>query len=255
MATARDLVAPPSPARGEPGWLARILLVEDDVELAQALRVGLEDEYYQVTVANDGESALALLAISATDLVLLDILLPGISGMEICQAIADRNPGLPMIMITALGDVAETVRALELGASDYLVKPFGIAELKARLRAVLRRGGGEQPQSSGVEAGRVVSCGRLTLDTSDCVLRAGGRPIALPPREAAILETFLRRPGLVLTRKTIETILAGGAAGISRGTVDWHMHQLRQRLTIEIGHPLIETVYGVGWRIDAGWDG
>ena len=254
MKAARDLVAPPSPARGEAGWLARILLVEDDVELAQALRVGLEDEYYQVTVANDGESALALLAITPADLVLLDILLPGMSGMEICQTIAGRLPGLPMIMITALGDVADTVRALELGAADYLVKPFGLAELKARLRAVLRRGG-EPSQPVEPEPSPVVACGRLVLDTSEGRLYAEARPIVLPPREAAILETFLRRPGLVLTRKTIETVLGGSSPGISRGTVDWHMHQLRQRLTAEIGHPLIETVHGVGWRLDPGWGG
>lgn len=245
---------PPAPAEHH-DWLARILLVEDDAELARALGVALEQEYYQVIVAEDGEGALAALSAGSFDLVLLDILLPGVSGFGVCWVIRKTYPDLPVIMITALGDLGDTVLALELGAADYLVKPFGMGELRARLRAVLRRAGiNGGPVPVEVSDQLRVVLGGLSLDRATNVLHVDGRSIALSVREAEVLGAFLDRPGLVVTRKTVEGLLGGDASSPSRATIDWYIHQLRQRLSAELGSPVIETVFGVGWRLDPRWD-
>ncbi|MGC8466117.1 MAG: response regulator transcription factor [Acidimicrobiales bacterium] len=243
-------------SRTEPGggaWLARILLVEDDLGLASAIKVGLEAEYYSVTIANDGEAALRIFENERHDLVLLDLLLPGISGLEVCREILSCRPETEIIMITALGELQDTVAGLEFGADDYLVKPFVMSELKARMHAVLRRGSHTVDSLPPIEVEKVstvMAVGALLLDVEHGHLYYHGRLIHTRPRELEVLELFFRRPGLVLSRTMVESVLSTGSEAISRATVDWHIRQIRQRLQSEIGVPLIETVYGIGWRLD-----
>ncbi len=231
--------------------LAHILLVEDDVELARAIAAGLASEFYEVAIANDGECALERLASQHFDLLLLDLLLPGISGLEVCRLALEHDSSLTVMVVTALSGVNDTVKGLEAGADDYLVKPFGVAELRARIRAVLRRGGREESPASGAEDAEpeMVGVGSFVFAVSREGVACDGRGIPLRPREEELLRLFLKRPGVVLTRATIEHLLTGAQGVLSRTTVDWHIHQLRHRLESEIGDELIENVYGLGWRV------
>lgn len=236
------------------GMLARILLVEDDAELALAIATGLSSEFYQVIIANDGESALEILRTQRFDLMLLDLMLPGITGLEVCRLALEEISTLTVMVITALSTVNDTVQGLEAGADDYLVKPFGVAELRARIRAVLRRGAraDELHTGAGGGVGEVVGVGQLIFSVSADGVRCGGRYIRLRPREEELLRLFLKRPGVVLTRATIERLLIGAQGVLSRATVDWHVFQLRHRLEAELGTDLIENVHGVGWRLPPG---
>ena len=234
--------------------LARILLVEDDVELASAVAAGLCSEFYEVTIANDGESALEIMQRQHFDLMLLDLMLPGITGLEVCRLALEHDKALTVMVITALSGVNDTVQGLEAGADDYLVKPFGVAELRARLRAVLRRGSrgealavGEEPPGS-----EIIGVGSLVFAVSAEGVSCNGRWIHLRPREEELLRLFLKRPGVVLTRATIERLLIGAQGVLSRTTVDWHVYQLRHRLEAELGTALVENVHGVGWKLPPG---
>ena len=236
------------------GMLARILLVEDDAELALAIATGLNSEFYQVIIANDGESALKILRTQRFDLLLLDLMLPGITGLEVCRLALEQVSTLTVMVITALSGVNDTVQGLETGADDYLVKPFGVAELRARIRAVLRRGFRADEIRTGANspADEVVVVGHLIFSISAEGVACGGRGIRLRPREEELLRLFLKRPGVVLTRATIERLLIGTQGVLSGATVDWHVFQLRHRLEAELGTDLIENVHGVGWRLPPG---
>ncbi len=243
-------------AKDDEGWVGRVLLVEDDSDLAKALARSMEKEYYRVTIANSGEMALDELGRDSFDVVLLDIVLPGISGLEVCKTVVGRWPELAIIMITSLGEVDDVVVGLELGADDYLVKPFGLSELSARLHAILRRG---DRADSKVSLARLLSpdmvetIGAFTLSFIDKTVIYKNKTMHFRPREFEILRLFLKRPGVILTRNTVETILRNKGSALSDATLDWYVHQLRRKLEAEIGTPLIKTIYSVGWCLDESW--
>ncbi|CAG4905255.1 MULTISPECIES: response regulator transcription factor [Acidithrix] len=238
-------------------WIGRVLLVEDDLELASALARRMEQEYYRVTISNSGELAIQELSKNYFDILILDILLPGMSGLEVCKIAVQGWPELAILMITSLGGVEDVVNGLELGADDYLVKPFGFAELKARLHAILRRGDRANENKSLARSSggnEVDKFGDLALSPIDRSVTYRDNTIILRPREFEILDLFLRRPGVVLTRRSVELILQNKGTTLSNATLDWHIHQLRRKLQAETGRPFIKTIYCVGWCLDENWN-
>ncbi len=239
--------------KADEGWVGKVLLVEDDSDLANALARSMEMEYYQVTVANSGEQAIEALERSSFEVVLLDILLPGISGLEVCKTLVGRWPEVAIIIITSLGEVDDVVDGLEIGADDYLVKPFGLPELSARLHAILRRGdrvGVKASLARSLGSDKVETIGAFTLNVLDRSVTYRGKTMLFRPREFEILRLFIKRPGVILTRITVEMILRNKGSVVSDATLDWYIHQLRRKLKSEIGKPLIKTIYSVGWCLD-----
>ncbi|MEA2557747.1 MAG: two-component system, OmpR family, response regulator, partial [Actinomycetota bacterium] len=170
----------------------RVLVVEDSVKTASLIKRGLEEEGYAVDVAVSGSEALSMSASYPTDAIVLDVMLPDEDGFEVCRRIREAGTWSPILMLTALDDVNDRVRGLDVGADDYLTKPFAFTELTARLRALLRRGQEQRPA--------ILEVGDLSLDPSTRVVRRGRTAIDLTAKEFALLEFFLRHPGEVLTR-------------------------------------------------------
>lgn len=221
---------------------ARVLLVEDDESIAAALARGLTRADYETKVAGTGAGALDLHASWHPDVVLLDLGLPDLDGLEVCRLLRERGaPGI--IVVTARGEEPERVSALDAGADDYLVKPFGYAELLARLRAVLRR---LSPGAGDAGTSEPVVHGRLVLDLRTHRVSVDGQPVALTPKEYAILTCLAEDPGRVVSR---QAILERGWEGHWYGptkVLDVHVASLRRKL----GAPgLVETVYGTGFRL------
>lgn len=216
----------------------RILVVEDDPTIAEPLRAGLQREGFEIELAGTGAAALAT---ADCDLVLLDLGLPDMNGTDVCRRLRERSE-VPIIVVTARGDEIDRVILLELGADDYVVKPFGFRELVARIRAVLRRTGGGEPQAP-LEAR--IEVGLLAIDTRTREVTYDGRPITLTPKEHDLLVYLARDPGAVLTRKQlIEDVWDQNWWGPTK-TLDVHIASLRKKLAPE----LIETVRGVGFRL------
>lgn len=216
----------------------RILVVEDDPTIAEPLRAGLQREGFEIELAGTGAAALAT---ADYDLVLLDLGLPDMNGTDVCRRLRERSE-VPIIVVTARGDEIDRVILLELGADDYVVKPFGFRELVARIRAVLRRTGGGEPQEP-PEAR--IEVGLLAIDTRTRGVTYDGRPITLTPKEHDLLVYLARDPGAVLTRKQlIEDVWDQNWWGPTK-TLDVHIASLRKKLAPE----LIETVRGVGFRL------
>jgi two-component system OmpR family response regulator len=212
----------------------RLLLVEDDVKLARTLARGLTREGYAVEEAHDGNDALAALAKREYDAVVLDVLLPGIDGYGVCETLRERNPWLPVLMLTALGDVRDRIRGLDTGADDYLVKPFEFGELVARLRALLRRGPSERPAPLVVGGARADPFTRLVT--------WAGREAELTPREYELLEFLLRRAGDPVARSELLAHVWAEDYQGSPNVVDVYIGYLRRKLP-----GLIRTVRGVGF--------
>jgi two-component system phosphate regulon response regulator PhoB len=232
--------------------VAEILLVEDDVDLAEAIASGLRSEYYRVTTVHDGATALDRIERQHFDLVLLDLLLPDMSGFAVCELALANQPALALVMITALGSMSSTVKGLEVGADDYLIKPFGVAELRARVHAVLRRRGEmsvmpEEETTTAPDA--MVQSGAVTFQLGSAGIVSGGRRLDLRPREEELLRLLLRAPGVVLTRKSVEKHFQVRTQSVASTTIDWYVHELRRHLSEQIGVDLVETVYGLGWRV------
>jgi two-component system response regulator MprA len=224
----------------------KILVVDDERAVRESLRRALELEGYDVDLAEDGEEALERLGGSAegeADAVILDVLMPGIDGLEVCRRLrADRN-AVPVLMLTARAEVDSRVAGLDAGADDYLPKPFALAELLARLRALLRRAG------NGDEAGDVLRFSDLELDLGTREVRRGRRPIELTRTEFALLELFLRNPRQVLTRSIIFERVWGYDFGPTSNSLDVYIGYLRRK-TEEDGTPrLIHTIRGVGYAL------
>lgn len=224
--------------------MLRILWVEDEAPLLQEGADALRKEGYEVIGAGTAKEALAALAAHRPDLVLLDWLLPDRPGIELCRRIRDEY-GIPVIMITAKNDEFDKVLALEIGADDYMVKPFGMRELAARIRAVTRRA------AAGKEAGKesVMVRGRLRIDELRRTVTEGERRIELTPTEFSLLCALARRPGMVLTRTQLMDMAMGEHfLGFER-TVDSHIRNLRKKLGDPPDNPrYIVTVYGVGYK-------
>lgn len=173
----------------------RILVVEDEHKLAEGIRQGLKEHGYAVDVAGDGEEGLGLARLNPYDLVILDVMLPGLDGFSICKGLRDARQGMPVLMLTARDAVDDRVTGLDSGADDYLTKPFAFRELLARVRALLRRNQDERSP--------VLRVGDLEMSTATREVRRGDKPIELASKEYAILEYFMRNPNRVLTRDQI----------------------------------------------------
>ncbi|HEX5209691.1 MAG TPA: response regulator [Steroidobacteraceae bacterium] len=215
----------------------RLLLVEDDAMIGEAIRTGLRREGFTVDWVYDGESALQVLRTESFDLLLLDLGLPRRGGLEVLTAARARGHDLPVLIITARDAVSDRVQGLDAGADDYLVKPFDLDELAARIRALLRR-------KSGRTASAVEHLG-VALDPATHGVTRDGREIALSPKEFALLQLLMERPGTILSRSRIEDRLYGWGEEVESNAVEVHIHGLRRKL----GADFILNVRGVGYRV------
>jgi two-component system, OmpR family, response regulator len=220
----------------------RLLVVEDEPRLAALLRRGFQEEGYAVDVSGDGVDAEWLASEVDYAAVVLDVMLPGRDGFEVCRRLRETGRWLPVVMLTARDDVADRVRGLDCGADDYLVKPFSFAELAARVRAATRR---NQPKPA-----LVLRCGDLVLDPVCHVASRGHVEISLSSREFALLELFLRHPGEVLTRIRILEHVWDMNADPSSNVVDQYVAYLRRKIDRPFGTSTITTVRGVGYRLE-----
>ena len=216
----------------------RILVVEDDQKVARFIQSGLQQEGYAVDVLHEGTLAGEQARAVDYDAVVLDLMLPGRSGFEILRDIRARKPTLPVVMLTAKDSLDDRIAGLDSGADDYMVKPFALAELSARLRAVLRRGAPRE---------NVLRVADLEIDTLTRVVRRGGRRIALTAKEYALLEYLTRNSGRPLTKSLIiEHVWDIHFDSISN-VVEVHINSLRNKIDREFATPLIHTVRGVGY--------
>ena len=221
-----------------------ILVVEDDPSITLGLQMNLEAEGYEVSIAIDGEDGLARAVSANVDLVILDVMLPKMNGFEVVKAIRNQGNHVPVVMLSARGAEMDKVMGLELGAEDYITKPFGLAELLARVKAVLRRDGLSRKR---VEA--VVQAGELTIDSGTRQVSRGGAPVELTATEFDVLWCLVEAQGRVLSREEILTQVWGvGHHGTLR-TIDNFLLQLRSKLEKDSAEPEhLLTVRGVGYR-------
>lgn len=220
----------------------RILLVEDERPIVESLRYALEKEGYDVLEAADGSEALELARAKSPDLVLLDIMLPGMSGFEVCR-ILRKESSVPILMLTARTDEPDRVVGLDLGADDYITKPFSMREVLARVRAALRRAQAVAAVTETLQAGDLV------MDLARHEVRAGDQRIPLPPRQFDLLRAFLSSSGRVLTREVLLQQVWGYDFGGDDRTVDVHVRWLRRKLQDAGSRITIETVRGVGYKL------
>jgi len=222
--------------------MQRILVVEDDMQISRTLRDYLEVAGYDVTVVGDGSAALASFRGDHPDLLVLDLGLPSVDGLDIAREVR-RASTTPIIMLTARGEESDRIVGLELGADDYLVKPFSPKELVARVRAVLRRTGGV------VAGAEILRAGDVEVDLPKMRARVGGRGVDLTPTEFQLLATFAREPGRVFTRGQLQDALHGIAIDSYDRAIDAHVKNLRRKIEPQPGRPrYILTVHGVGYR-------
>ena len=215
----------------------RVLVVEDDRMIARGLHRALKEDGYTVDGVADGRSAAEALRSSRFDLVLLDLGLPGRDGLEVLRDLRRRGDATPVIILTARDDISDRIDGLDAGADDYIVKPFDLDEVAARMRSVLRRA-----------AGRGDPCIRhrgITLNPVSHVVERDGEPVMLSAHEFAVLEALMQRPGAVLSRAQLEDRLYGWDAGIESNAVEVYVHGLRRKL----GSDAIRTLRGVGYFV------
>ena len=220
----------------------RILLVEDDERLSDVIAEDLTDHHYVIEVASDGQFGWELADTYTYDLILLDVMLPKIDGITLCKRLRSQGCCIPILMLTARDTINDKVIGLDAGADDYLVKPFDLQELSARVRALLRRGSSTLPP--------VLEWENLTLNPSTCEVFYKERPLPLSPKEYSLLEFFLRNRRRVFSRAQILEHLWSFERLPEEATVKAHIRSLRQKLE-SVGAPgdLIETVYGLGYRL------
>jgi two-component system response regulator QseB len=216
----------------------RVLLVEDDPMIGESIRAGLRHDGYVVDWVQDGRAAELALEGEPYALVLLDLGLPRKDGLSVLAGLRNRKERVPVLILTARDAVAERVRGLDAGADDYLVKPFDLDELAARMRAVLRRNAGR--------AEPLVTHGALTLNPLTHEVAHRGRAVPVSAREFALLEALLQRPGATLSRAQLEERLYGWGEEVASNAVEVHIHNLRKKL----GEDLIRTVRGIGYAIE-----
>ncbi|MCD6422191.1 response regulator transcription factor [bacterium] len=227
----------------------RILIVEDEREIVRVLRGYLEAAGFQVLEANDGKEGLRIARQEKPALVLLDLMLPKMDGLDVCRALR-RDSNVPIIMITARVEEADRLVGLELGADDYVVKPFSPREVVARVRALLRR---VRMSMTGPERGEIYEVGDLCLDTERRSVTVGGRPVSLTRTEFEILRALVSRPGRVLTRLQLLEVAQGEAYEGYERTVDSHIKNIRRKIEPDTRNPrYILTVHGVGYKAGEG---
>jgi len=217
-----------------------ILVVDDEPKVVRLTRDYLEKNGFRVLTAGDGQSALTTARREKPDLVILDLMLPNIDGREVCR-ILRRESDIPIIMLTALSEEIDQVTGLEIGADDYITKPFSVRTLMARVRALLRRTRGE------IKARSIIRVGNLEIDSEKYAVTFNGIPIKLTPNEFKLLHLLASRAGQTLTREQLLDDLHGAASNIDR-SVDSHIKNLRKKLESASGNSMIETVYGIGYR-------
>jgi two-component system OmpR family response regulator len=224
----------------------RVLVVEDEVSLAETIRDGLGREGFTVDIVHNGVDGLWTATEAphgAYDVIVLDIMLPGLSGYEVCRQLRGRGVWTPVVMLTAKDGEYDQADALDLGADDYLTKPFSFVILIARLRALIRRGAPERPA--------VLTAGDLTLDPSERRVARAGAPVALTPREFALLEFLLRNRGHAVTKTSIlENVWDANFSG-DPNIVEVYVGYLRKKVDHPFGRSAIETVRGAGYRLAA----
>ncbi|WP_299231362.1 response regulator transcription factor [uncultured Halomonas sp.] len=217
----------------------RILLVEDDPSLASGIRLALKPEHYTVDHLGDGAMALAALqGDEPFDAVILDLGLPGLDGMRVLEAVRRSGNRVPVLVLTARDAVDDRIEGLDAGADDYLVKPFEVAELKARLRALLRRSQGQ--------ATPLLECRGIQLDATRRQVSYQGQEITLSRREFTLLQEFMSHPGRVFTRDTLTRLIYGWEEDVESNAIEVHVHHLRRKLF----PGLIRTVRGIGYVLD-----
>ncbi|BCB89595.1 response regulator transcription factor [Phytohabitans suffuscus] len=221
----------------------RILLVEDDVALAETLRGGLVDAGYAVDAMRDGVDGLWAALEHPYDVIVLDIMLPGVSGYEVCRRLRGRGIGTPVLMLTAKDGEYDEADALDLGADDYLTKPFSFVVLLARLRALARRGAPDRPP--------VLTAGDLTVDPARHRVTRAGRAVALTPREFTLLEFLVRRRGAVVPRAEIVAAVWDVDVGSDSNLLEVYIGYLRRKVDEPFGRNAIQTVRGHGYRLAA----
>jgi len=218
----------------------RILVVEDEAKVASFVRKGLEEQGFAVEVSQHGDEAYELARTRPYDAIVLDIMLPGRDGLSILANLRARQNTVPVLLLTARSELDERVRGLNLGADDYLTKPFFLEELVARLHALGRRRGGEQ--------GSVLQAGDVTVNLLTREVRRAGQPVGLTPREFQLLEVLLRTPGRVFTRTQLLERVWGYGFDPQTNLVDVNIQRLRKKIDPESGESILETVRGVGYR-------
>jgi heavy metal response regulator len=219
----------------------RILVVEDETAIAGFIADGLAKAGYGVDVAHDGPDALHWVAITTYDVIILDIMLPGMDGLTICDAMRRRGVASPVLMLTARDTIDDRVTGLDSGADDYLVKPFAFAELLARIRALLRR----EPTLIGT----VLHLADLSLDTRNREVHRNGEPIALTMKEYRLLELLMRHPNQTITRDAIAEHIWNYEFDNISNLIDVHIHALRRKVDDPYPTKLLHTVRGVGYRL------
>jgi two-component system, OmpR family, response regulator len=222
----------------------RVLVVEDEVKMAGLIRRGLVEEGYAADVASTGEDAIWMAQAHPYDAIVLDVMLPRLSGFDTCRTLRNAGVWSPVLMLTSRDAVEDRVAGLDAGADDYLTKPFSFAELLARLRALARRGGVERPAE--------LEVGDLRLDPAARRAWRGKVEIQLSPKEFALLETFMRRPGQVLSRLQLLEHAWDFAYENRSNVIDVYVRYLREKVDRPFGASSIETVRGVGYRLLAG---
>jgi two-component system copper resistance phosphate regulon response regulator CusR len=220
----------------------RLLVIEDEAKTASYLRKGLTENGCAVEVAAHGEEGLRLALAGDHDLIILDIMLPGRDGWSILAELRHAGKQTPVLFLTARDAVPDRVKGLELGADDYLVKPFAFAELLARVRTILRRGAGRQPES--------VRVADVELDLARHRATRAGRRLDLTPKEFLLLSLFARRPGEVLSRTLIAEQVWDMALDTDSNVVDVHVRRLRSKVDDPFEHKLIHTVRGIGYVLE-----
>ncbi len=222
----------------------RVLIVEDELKMAGLIRRGLLEEGYAADVAQSGEDAIWMAESHQYDAIVLDVILPGLSGFETCRRLRTAGVWSAVLMLTARDAVEDRVEGLDAGADDYLTKPFSFAELLARLRSLARRGAVERPVELQIED--------LRLDPSSRRVWRGDAEVTLSPKEFALLETFMRRPGEVLSRLQLLEHAWDFAYENRSNVIDVYVRYLREKVDRPFGRDSIETVRGVGYRLRDG---
>ncbi len=221
----------------------RVLVVEDDIRTAGMLRRGLTEDGLSVDVATDGVDALWQATEFDYDVLVLDLMLPGMDGFEVCRRLREAGRWVPVLILTARTEVADRVRGLDCGADDYLAKPFTFSEMQARIRALIRRGSPARPA--------ILTAGSLGLDPANRTAWRGDTPLELSVKECALLEFFLRRKGAVLTRTVIlDHVWDFAYDGVSN-VVDQYVAYLRRKIDRPFSVEQLETVRGAGYRLRA----